>query len=109
MPQPLKSPITSYRGALANIQVSGVQIWRLEDWEEVASIEGPFEKGFVSMTFSLRLGWSPDGQNLAAVNSYDPPCHLVALLKRQSWDFPQTMVGHQGILPRLLVHFSCIV
>lgn len=75
-----------------------MQIWRIEDWEEVKSVEAPFKKGFIPMVFSLRLGWSPDGQMLALVNAFNPPNHLVPILDRQSWGADVNMVGHQGAL-----------
>lgn len=73
-----------------------VQVWRVEDWAEIASTGEPFKKGFITMVFSLRLSWSPDGQTLAVVNSFDPPSHNVALLDRQTWEGDTFMVGHQG-------------
>ena len=72
------------------------QVWRVEDWAEIASTGQPFTKGFITMVFSLRLSWSPDGQTLAVVNSFDPPSHNVALLDRQTWEGDTFMVGHQG-------------
>ena len=48
------------------------------------------------MVFSLRLGWSPDGQTLAIVNAFDPPNHIVPLLERQTWDGDVNMIGHTG-------------
>ena len=56
----------------------------------------PFKKGFIPMVFSLRLGWSPDGQTLAAVNALDPPNHIVPLLERQTWDGDVNLIGHTG-------------
>lgn len=71
-------------------------MWRVEDWAPVAKVASPFLRGYVSMTFSLRLGWSPDGQHLAAVNSYQSPCHTAPLLDRRSWTCDLSLVGHSG-------------
>ena len=76
-----------------------LQIWRVEDWELVISTGKPFKKGFIPMVFSLRLGWSPDGQTLAVVNAFDPPSHIVPLLERQTWDGDVSMIGHSGKSP----------
>ena len=73
-----------------------LQIWRVEDWELVNSTGKPFRKGFIPMVFTLRLGWSPDGQTLAVVNAFDPPNHVVPLLERQTWDGDVNLIGHTG-------------
>jgi hypothetical protein len=59
-------------------------------------VREPFARGWISRTFSLRLDWSPDGGHLAAVNSFQSPCHTVALLDRADWSFDFSMVGHRG-------------
>ena len=68
----------------------------MQDWAVVAKVQDPFSKGWISGTFSLRPDWSPDGSLLAAVNSFQSPCHTVALLERGSWSFDFSMVGHRG-------------
>ena len=73
-----------------------MQVWRVEDWAEIASTEAPYQNGYISMVFSLRLCWSPDGQTLAVVNCFANPYHTVALLNRQSWTGDLSMVGHSG-------------
>lgn len=73
-----------------------VRLWRVDDWAPVVTVSEPFQKGWVSNTFSLRLGWSPDGQHLAAVNSYQSPCHTAALLDRRTWKYDFSFVGHNG-------------
>lgn len=73
-----------------------MRVWRVEDWALVATVSEPFQKGWVSNTFSLRLCWSPEGQSLTAVNSYQSPCHTVALLDRRTWKYDFSMVGHSG-------------
>lgn len=83
---------------------SCLQVWRVEDWELVSSTGKPFQKGFIPMVFSLRLGWSPDGQTLAVVNAFDPPNHIAPLLDRQTWDGDVSMIGHTGAS---LSHSSC--
>ena len=67
----------------------------------MAAVSEPFARGWISHTFSLRLDWSPDGGHLAAVNSFQSPCHTVALLDRADWSFDFSMVGHRGALPPL--------
>ncbi|CAL8463095.1 g2629 [Coccomyxa elongata] len=75
-----------------------VRLWRADDWAPVVTVSEPFQKGWVSNTFSLRLGWSPDGQHLAAVNSYQSPCHTAALLDRRTWKYDFSFVGHNGAI-----------
>lgn len=47
-------------------------------------------------TFSLRLSWSTDGSALLGANSYQPPSHCAAVLHREKWESPLTIVGHRG-------------
>lgn len=68
----------------------------MQDWAAVATVRDPFRQGWISGTFSLRPDWSPDGSLLAAVNSFQSPCHTVALLERGAWAFDFSMVGHRG-------------
>jgi protein HIRA/HIR1 len=74
-----------------------VRLWRVEDWACVATVREPFTEGFVSNTFSLRPSWSPEGQHLAVVNSFQSPCHTAPALERhRSWAFDFSYVGHAG-------------
>lgn len=82
-----------------------MRLWRADDWAPVVTVSEPFQKGWVSNTFSLRLGWSPDGQHLAAVNSYQSPCHTAALLDRRTWKYDFSFVGHNGEPLDASMHF----
>lgn len=72
-----------------------VIIWDRTTWAPVTHITKPFSKGFVSSTFSLRIGWSPDGSKFACVNSFQSPCHVAPLIERGTWlANKQNLVGH---------------
>eukprot|EP00884_Botryococcus_braunii_P023583 jgi/Botrbrau1/9909/Bobra.0012s0010.2 len=75
-----------------------IMIWRTADWSLYKKIVKPFvpPNNIVTNTFSLRIDWSPDGQCLAAVNSYKSPQHTAPLIERQSWDCDYSLVGHAG-------------
>lgn len=70
-------------------------IWDRTTWAPVTHVTKPFEKGFVSSTFSLRIDWSPEGACLAGVNSFQSPCHVCPLIQRGTWVAnKQNLVGH---------------
>ena len=61
-----------------------VIVWRCEDWSVVTRVTQPFRHSYGS-TFSLRLGWSPDGQTLTTANSYDMDKATAQVLTRGDW------------------------
>lgn len=61
-----------------------VIVWRCEDWSVVTRVTQPFAHSYGS-TYSLRLGWSPDGQTLTAANSYDVDKATAQVLTRGDW------------------------
>jgi protein HIRA/HIR1 len=61
-----------------------VIVWRCEDWSCVTRVTQPFTHSYGS-TFSLRLGWSPDGQTLTTANSYDMDKATAQVLTRGDW------------------------
>ena len=73
-----------------------VRLWRVDNWTPVATVTEPFTKGWVSVTFSLRLDWSPDGRHVVAVNAFQPRNHTAPWLQRGSWKADHYMVGHSA-------------
>lgn len=64
----------------------GVFIWRVGDWSLVSKIQEPFGSALATTCFHARLGWSPDGQKLAATMGYDKPVFQAPLIERNQWD-----------------------
>ena len=85
-----------------------VRLWRCADWSLAERVAAPFAAGFITSTFSLRLDWAPDGQNLLAVNALQPPYHTAPVVERGAWTSDFSLVGHTGAVvaarfnPRLL-------
>ncbi|KAG1654795.1 hypothetical protein FOA52_005730 [Chlamydomonas sp. UWO 241] len=72
----------------------GVYVWRVGDWERPVA---HFEEGVTTNPtagFHSRLGWSPDGQLLAATNGYHQPKHLSPIVARSDWKSSYSLVGH---------------
>eukprot|EP00208_Stichococcus_sp_RCC1054_P007374 CAMPEP_0206146678 /NCGR_PEP_ID=MMETSP1473-20131121/31103_1 /ASSEMBLY_ACC=CAM_ASM_001109 /TAXON_ID=1461547 /ORGANISM="Stichococcus sp, Strain RCC1054" /LENGTH=256 /DNA_ID=CAMNT_0053543325 /DNA_START=283 /DNA_END=1049 /DNA_ORIENTATION=- len=60
-------------------------VWRTQDWAQAGAVTQPFKR-WVSLTFSLKMDWAPDGRALAVVNSFQSPNHTCVLLERGCWD-----------------------
>lgn len=77
-----------------------VRIWRTSDWKTEKIISEPFETAVFqenSMTFFLRISWSPCGTHLIATNAYRKPgTHHAPMFSRQNgFDNPIEFVGHR--------------
>lgn len=86
-----------------------VRIWRTVDWKVDKVISKPFETAVFqenSMTFFLRIGWSPCGTQLVATNAYRKPgTHHAPLFSRASdFDVEIEFVGHRE--PVISTRFS---
>eukprot|EP00798_Chlamydomonas_sp_ICE-L_P018440 gene18440-24915_t len=80
----------------------GVFIWRVSDWSLVKKIKEPLGDT-CSVAFHTRLGWSPDGQILAAANAFDSS-HLAPLIQRNTWTSDHSYVGHRA--PVVVVRYN---
>ncbi len=94
-------PIGTYLASQSDDK--SVVLWRCEDWAVAARIRDPFERSQGS-TYSLRLGWSPDGRALTAVNSSQHGIHTAVVLDRGSWARSFNFVGHKA--PVVAVRFN---
>jgi hypothetical protein len=58
-------------------------------------VERPFSNASET-TFFRRLGWSPEGSNLAVVNAVNGSQYVAALVSRDHWDSDTSLIGHTG-------------
>ncbi|KDD72359.1 hypothetical protein H632_c3459p0, partial [Helicosporidium sp. ATCC 50920] len=89
-------PVGSYLATQSDDR--SVAVWRLEDGSLVARVTQPFSQ-IISSTFATRLAWSPDGQSLLAVNSYQGATHAAVLIRREQWTKAKEyllVAGHAG-------------
>ena len=89
-------PVGTYLASQADD--ASVIIWRRDGWAPTARVTSPFTGGTVSSSFSLRLGWLPDGSALAACNAFDPAAgvHFSPIIARDTWKSDFSLVGHTG-------------
>ena len=94
-------PIGTYLASQSDDK--SVVVWRCEDWAVAARVRDPFLRSLGS-TYSLRLGWSPDGRALTVVNSSQSGILTATVLDRGSWARSFTFVGHKA--PVVAVRFN---
>ena len=66
-------------------------------------------QSYIGQTFSLRLDWSPDGNYIVGVNSFQSPSHIAFIMCRGIWDegLPLNIVGHKAAV--VVVRFNPIL
>ena len=94
-------PIGTYLASQSDDK--SVIVWRCEDWAVAARVRDPFLRSLGS-TYSLRLGWSPDGRALTVVNSSQNGILTATVLDRGTWARSFTFVGHKA--PVVAVRFN---
>lgn len=77
-----------------------VRIWRTSDWKTEKVLSEPFESAIFqenSMSFFLRISWSPCGTHLVATNAHrKPSTHHAPMFSRQNgFDEPVEFIGHR--------------
>lgn len=85
-----------------------VIIWRTADWKAEKRLEKPFADAVHhvhSLSFFLRLSWSPCGSQLLTPNAFQRPNHVAPMFSRSSGFTSQMdFVGHRG--PVVATRFS---
>ncbi|GAA5983758.1 hypothetical protein JCM10908_005913 [Rhodotorula pacifica] len=71
---------------------NSLKIWRTDDWVLERDITEPFEDA--PKATILRPAWSPDGAFVVTPNSMNGPVFCAAVLSRQSWTTPASLIGH---------------
>lgn len=99
-------PVGSYLASQGDDKT--LVVWRTDDWSRVVTITEPFQR-WVSLAFSLRLCWAPDGSAVVGVNSFQSPKHTAVMLHREHWGqpgkrVPDYLVGHKAAV--LVASFS---
>ncbi|CAD7701890.1 unnamed protein product [Ostreobium quekettii] len=73
-----------------------VIIWQTSDWTQTHRITSPFAQQPINNCFFTRLCWSPDGQFLTIVNSYQSGKNVGSVIRRGDWSEVYNLVGHHG-------------
>lgn len=86
-----------------------VRIWRTTDWKPEKVLSEPFQSAVFeenSMSFFLRISWSPCGSHLVAVNAHRKPATQYAPMFSRQADFsdPIEFIGHRE--PVISARFS---
>ncbi|GAB0496309.1 hypothetical protein MMPV_007621 [Pyropia vietnamensis] len=85
-----------------------VIVWRTADWKVEKRLEEPFADAVHhvhSLSFFLRLSWSPCGSQLLTPNAFRRPNHVAPMFSRASGFTSQMdFVGHRG--PVVATRFS---
>lgn len=86
-----------------------VRVWRTTDWKTEKVLSEPFQSAVFeenSMSFFLRISWSPCGSHLVAVNAHRKPATQYAPMFSRQTDFsdPVEFIGHRE--PVISARFS---
>lgn len=75
---------------------NSLKVWRTDDWRLQADVREPFVDAPKATV--IRPAWSPDGAYIITPNSMNGPVFCAAVVDRNSWTSPSSLIGHQDIV-----------
>ncbi|GAA5999728.1 hypothetical protein JCM10207_005881 [Rhodosporidiobolus poonsookiae] len=75
---------------------NSLKIWTTKDWRLHAQVGECFEEAPKAQF--MKPAWSPDGAYLVAPNAMNGPVFCAAVVDRQTWKSPNSLIGHPDIV-----------